>query len=409
MLWIFVAGMIAVHAFFLWRVRAGIERGDPDFTVFYTAGRMLRLGLGAHLYDPRAQQTVQAEFAKNFDVRRGPLPYIHPPFEALVFLPLTYFPYSRAFVLWDLLNLGILFGVGYFLRRWLPGLQRASVMEWVLLSLAFFPVFANFHQGQDAILLLLVLTLSFQALGRDADFLAGSWLGIGVFKYHLILPLALILAVWRGKKLLTGFGLVAVAEVLTSCLLVGWRGVLPYPAYAWRVVSVPALGGIPMRQQPNLVGVLGGWVSFRGPGWLLPVVVGGFSVVLTIAVVKLRPVVVEKQSLKLGLACAVITALLVGYSTNTYDLSLLIVPLAVTLDYNFGDGVSHASRRLSLLVPAIPLLVSPVWFFLWMRFERINLMGLVLLWWVYVIRAELFRLKQSGSILRADAQREVHA
>src|SRR5215467_15954971 len=95
MLWIFVAGMIAVHAFFLWRVRAGIERGDPDFTVFYTAGRMLRRGLGAHLYDPRAQQTVQAEFAKNFDVRRGPLPYIHPPFEALVFLPLTYFPYSN--------------------------------------------------------------------------------------------------------------------------------------------------------------------------------------------------------------------------------------------------------------------------------------------------------------------------
>ena len=400
--------MIAVHLFFLWRVRARIEQGDPDFTVFYTAGRMLRQGLGPHLYDPRAQREVQAGFAKDFDVRRGPLPYIHPPFEALVFLPLTYLPYPQAFVVWNLLNLGMLFGVGLVLRRWLPSLRRVSVVGWVLLSLAFFPVFANFHQGQDAILLLLLVSLSFRALDRDADFLAGCWFGFGVFKYHLTLPLALILAVWRGRKLFSGFAVSSAAEVAISCALVGWKGVFEYPAYAWRVVSEPALGGIPPRQMPNLLGLLGGWFSFGGSRWVLPVVVGACSAALMIRVCGLRGLVQEKERFRLGLACAVMAALLVGYSTNSYDLSLLMVSLSVVVDYGLRTEPGHFAKTLRLMVPAVPLLISPLWFFLWMRWERINLMGLFLLWWVYVIRKELHRLTDSSSTIHSDARLEAH-
>jgi hypothetical protein len=408
LLWIFVAAMITVHLFFLWRVRDGIERGDPDFTVFYTAGRMLRQGLGSYLYDARAQRVVQAEFAKDFDVRRGPLPYIHPPFEALVFLPFTYLPYLHAFVLWNLLNLGMLFGVGLVMRRWLPSLRGFSVVEWVWLSLAFFPVFANFHQGQDAILLLLLITLSFHALDRDADFLAGCWLGFGVFKYHLILPLALILALWKGRKLFSGLAVISAAEVAISCALVGWRGLVQYPAYAWRVVSEPAFGGIPPRQMPNLLGLFGGWFCFSGSRWVLPAVVGACSVGLMIAVAGLRGVIHEKARFRLGLACAVIASLLVGYSTNSYDLSLLVVPLSVVFDYGIQAGPGDFAKRRRLLVPALPLLISPLWFFLWMRWERLNLMGLLLLWWVYVIRKELLRLKDPGATLHSAERLEAH-
>lgn len=401
--------MIAIHAFFLWSVRGGIERGDPDFTVFYTAGSMLRHGLGQQLYDPRAQQVAQAEFAQNLDIRRGALPYIHPPFEALVFLPLTYFPYPQAFLVWNVLNLGMLFGVGCLLTRWLPWLQQVSVVGWVLLSLTFFPVFANFHQGQDAILLLLVVTLSFRALERDADFLAGCWLGFGLFKYHLILPLALILVVWRGKKFLSGFAVIALADLAISCVLVGWRAVAQYPSYAWRVVSQPAFGGIPPRQMPNLLGLLGGWFSVGASPWLLPVVVGGCSLALIIVVAGLRNFIWEKESFRLCFACAVTTALLVGYSTNSYDLSLLIVPLAIIFEYSFGAKSRKLLKKKALLAPVTPILISPLWFFLWMGFQRTNVMGFFLLWWVYAIRSELLRLKKSESTLHSGARLEAHA
>ena len=118
--------ILATHVFFLWAVRDRIARGDPDFTVFYTAVNILREGRGAELYNASTQDAVQRQFTANSDIRRGPLPYIHPPFEALVFLPLTFLPYTAAFVVWNLINVGMLSGVWLLLRSSVEVLRRIS-------------------------------------------------------------------------------------------------------------------------------------------------------------------------------------------------------------------------------------------------------------------------------------------
>ena len=383
-----MAAIVGTHVFFLWRVRERIERGDPDFTVFYTAGKMLRQGLGPQLYHPHAQQAVQATFTRDLDIRRGPLPYIHPPFEALVFLPLTFLPYPTAFALWNLINLGLLFGVMLLLSRSLTSLQKFGAGHAVLLSLAFFPVFANFHQGQDAILLLLIVTLTFRALERDRDLLAGCWLGFGLFKYHLILPLALIVVVWRGKKFFAGFSVIGTALVLISVKLVGWKGALEYPKFAWQVVSEPAFGGIPPRQLLSLFGLLGGLGLDKSWQYVVQAAVAVTSVTLLVVTAKMRKLAAHDWSFRLCFTSAVITALLVGYSTNSYDLSLLVVPLAIVADYAFRNSAS-ATR---VFIPIIPLLVSPLWFFLWMQWQRIYLMAFFLLWWLWTILSEIRHL-----------------
>jgi hypothetical protein len=381
--------MLATHLFFLWRVREQIARGDPDFTVFYTAGKMLREGQGAQLYSSRAQLAVQSEFARNSDIRRGPLPYVHPPFEALVFLPLTLLPYPYAYALWNLIDVAILFGVALLLRKSLASLQAVSVWQMVLLSLAFFPIFANFHQGQDAILLLLVVTLSFRALDREADLLAGCWLALGLFKYHLILPFALILVFWRGKRFTLGFAAMSSALLLISLGLVGWKGALQYPVYAWRVISGPAFGGIPPRQIPNLFGLLAGWQFSQRIGSVTQVSVATVSVALLVIVAtSLRKWAQGATLSRFCIAAAVIASLLVGYSTNTYDLSLLVVPLAVIANYALATG--RDVKR--LLIPVIPLFVSPLWFFLWMRWQRINVMAVFLVWWLFALISEVRNL-----------------
>ena len=382
--------MIATHIFFLWRVRDRIARGDPDFTVFYTASNILRKGLGPQLYNPRVQLAVQAEFARNSDIRRGPLPYIHPPFEGLFFLPFTFLPYTYAFTAWNLINLAFLFGVAVLLKDSLLSFHAIPVWQMVVLCLAFFPIFANFHQGQDAILLLLVVTLSFRALDHDADFLGGCWLAFGLFKYHLILPLALILALWRGRRFILGFGLVSSAVVLISLTLVGWKGTLQYPAYAWNVVSHPAFGGIPPGQLPSLYGLLAGWSFSQQAGSAVHTVVAAGSVTLLMILAPLRKYARSQGLFRLCFACAVIAALLVGYSTNSYDLSLLVLPLAMIANCLLEDPL----YRKTLLAPVIPLLVSPLWFFLWMRWQRINLMALFLLWWLFALITEVRRFRR---------------
>lgn len=380
--------------FFLWSVRGRIDKGDPDFTVFYTAGKMLRQGLSPQLYDARAQQAVQQEFATDSDLRRGPLPYIHPPFEAVPFVPLTFLPYHDAFLLWNVLNLGLLWGVAVLLRGSLPRMCQVAVLDWILAFVAFFPVFTNFLQGQDAILLLLVIVLGFRSLNRGAHFLGGCWLGLGVFKFHLVIPLILILAVWRGRRMVLGFAATAAAATLLSLAIVGWHGALRYPGFAWSVVSTPGHGQTPLGLVPNLLGLVTGWPLLDDLGWLRWVV-AAISAGLLFAVARLKTFANDPRLFKLSFACAVTAAVLVGYNTNIHDLSLLILPLALIADHCV-PLLPWSPEKTRIVVPIVPLLVSPLWFFLWMRWERTNLMALFLLWWLYAIRREILRMRQDA-------------
>jgi hypothetical protein len=380
--------VVSFHILFLWNLRGRAKKGDPDFTVYYTAARILREGHGHSLYDPGTQLAAQREFTANSDIRRGPLPYIHPPVEALIFWPLTFLPYFTALELWNALNLFSLMVIWLLLRRALPSLQKIAFGDWMLLSLAFFPVLANFHQGQDAILLLLLLVLGFRALDRNSDFAAGCWFGLGVFKYHFVIPLFLILGLWRGRRFIFSFCTTAASMALISLAIVGWRGALQYPVYAWRVVSMPSLGGLPPSLTPNLLGLLAA-VPFFHQGWPLRSATLIASLGLLLAVAFMGRSKGDRPRSRLNFAAAVIASLLAGYSTNTYDLSLLLLPLAIVANNCLTDDCPKSSTAKFTLLPVLPLLVSPLWFVLWLHWWRTNFMAVFLLLWIYAIWREL--------------------
>jgi Glycosyltransferase family 87 len=384
----FLLAVLGLHAFLLWNVRGRVQKGDPDFTVYYTAARILREGRAAALYDAATQQAVQWEFATDTDIRRGPLPYIHPPSEALIFLPLTYLNYTAAFWLWNVVNLLLLTVIAQLLQRSVPSLGVIPLWQWVVAWLAFFPVFANFLLGQDAILLLLVLVLAFRALERDAMFLAGCWLGLGMFKYHFVIPIVVILAVWRGWRLIAGFSATCSLLGLLSLTIVGWHGALLYPAYAWRVVSVPGHGQTPPGLMANFLGLFTGWPWPANVARGLQFAVAVASLALLIVVARMRRFARDQYFFRLSFGCAVIAAVLVGYNTNMHDLCLLVLPLALLADHCAAGSTGWPQTR-ALLVPVLPLLISPLWIFLWLAWGKVNLMALFLLWWLYAMRKEI--------------------
>src|SRR5579862_7213471 len=394
---LFLVAMVATHAFFLWNLRHVMAHGDPDFTVYYTAGRMLREGQGHQLYDSHAQLAMQRQFATRAETHNNPLPYIHPPFEALVFLPLTFLPYTAAFFLWNLLNLGFLIGVVHLLRAAVQCLRLISPVDLYMALLAFFPVFANFHQGQDAILLFVLVLLAFRAWDQKHDFAAGLWIGAGLFKYHLILPLAVVLILWRGRKFLLGLLTTASAGILISLALVGWHQVLKYPGFTWHILSQPLLGRIPFRQLPNLLGLIGGWSSQEYSGWLLPATVLVCSILLLLVAVRMGRFAVNPSLARMAFAFALTSALFVGYSTNTYDLCLLVLPIVLVIDHVLRESADPASRRMALIVPILPLLLSSLWFYLWMRWVHINVIAIFIFWWLYAMREEILRMRAAAA------------
>src|ERR1700743_1177071 len=90
---VFVAAMVIIECGIFWNLREKLAQGYQDFTAFYAAGLSVRQGHGAEIYDPVEQWRAQRQFASNVAIRPGPLPYLHPPFEALLFAPFTLMAY----------------------------------------------------------------------------------------------------------------------------------------------------------------------------------------------------------------------------------------------------------------------------------------------------------------------------
>ena len=94
------------------------------------------------------------------------MPYNHPPFEALLFVPFTLLEYWPAYLVWTALNLIMLAISVLILRRQFPQLGAVPPLVLGLGATAFFPVVSGIFQGQDVILLLFLFVLAVVCLDR---------------------------------------------------------------------------------------------------------------------------------------------------------------------------------------------------------------------------------------------------
>src|SRR5215470_5490300 len=159
---IYLAAMLFLNCSLLWQTRQLIIEGLPDFSIFYTAAKIVRQGDGARLYNDDLQRDVQAAFSpRGLELRGSVLPYNHPPFEAIMFLPLAGFSYLTGYSLWLAINLLLLTALVYIMRPCLPNLQQLPFWFWILASFSFFPIFSSLIKGQDSVLLLFLSSLVF--------------------------------------------------------------------------------------------------------------------------------------------------------------------------------------------------------------------------------------------------------
>lgn len=381
-----LAGSLIIQSFLFWQERNLIAKGYPDFTIFYSAGLMVRQGLGHQLYDYALQFQSQRSFAPDVEIRRTALPYNHPPFEALIFSPLTFLRYQVAFVIWNFLNLGMLGAVTMLLRSQIPILLKRSPAVWLLGLLGFFPVFACLLQGQDAILLLLLEALAFTALKRNSDFLCGWWLGVGSFRIQLVLPLVLVFLGWKRRKILLGFLAACLIVGIVSVGIVGWNEAVHYPASVMRMERVVEQSSM-VPSMPNLRGLVEGWpVSSRFPTLSLALVFA-LSFVLLFFVIAARGRGFHRHS-ELYFALASVTALLISYHAFSHDLVLLVIPLVVVVNL-ISEAEFRSSFDPALVLPVVLLLTTPFYFVLWLYLFHLNLIALVLLLWLPAIRMHI--------------------
>jgi hypothetical protein len=389
---LFLTGMFLLHIIVACRSRDLVRKGYPDFTALYSAGKIVSQGLGNQLYDSRTQYRIQQEFAAGVSIRQGPLPYIHPPWEALILVPFTWFSYPVAYLLWNVVNVLILLSMPCLLQNDLPKLKPISALFWLFVSLAFYPIFFDLLQGQDILPLLFFFTLAFISLKQNKDLAAGCWLGLGLFRFHLVLPLVFILMLHkRGKALL---GLVSIAAVLAviSIAVIGWNAALSYPSFVWHVETVMGHGAIVPVDMPNLRGLLHTFLAAHSSKLVIQSVVAFLSIALLLFASSRWRVAREGTEFDLGFALALVITILVSYHANTYDLALLFLPILLLTNHLASRGWRDAWSRITLLVPMLLLFVSPLHMLLLQKYGKLSLLTPLLLLWAWGLAAEISRL-----------------
>ena len=383
---IFFCAMILGYVWMAPKVYGYAKSGYADFSHFYTAGQILHRGQGRQLYDSAVQTEVQREFSHAAVVRNRAFPYLRAPFQALMFVPLTYLSYVRAYQVWILLC-GILVAVAaHFLRTRIPELQTYSWWVYYPAYFAFLPIAYGFALGQDCALMLLLVVLFVVALREGKDFGAGCLLGLALIKFQLILPLVLILLLKKQFRVLAGFSVVASVLVAISAWIVGWDGLIAYPGYLQRLNHVPAAAAIFPGMMPSLRGLIEGWMNPLRSSFTLDILTGVISLATLVWAASQWDATSPRTSkvYLAGVASALLAALLAGYHAFSYDLSLLCPVTLLASASALQDVDLDVSTRRILLLGAGGLLFAPLYLLLIWK-ARLNLMAIfpMLLLWGY--------------------------
>src|SRR6185503_3160846 len=279
-------------------------------------------------YNYDTQREVQRPLFPGVETREDALPWVHPAFETLIYVPLTFLSYSKAIATWILINVFILVLLSGWLPSYLPSRKMLARILLLLSILATFPVLVTLIQGQDCILLLLLYALAFICLKKDRPALAGCILAFGLFKFQLVMPFAAILLLQRQWKFISGFAVASIVPIVGSVVIAGSSGTMEYLRFLLRFSQSPLdQFEIEPSKMPNIRGILysvtGGALSNK---YLFIATIIGSIVLIAWAIKATR-----SSTLEVRFAIAMLVSLSASYYLFVYDLTLAVLPLFLVI------------------------------------------------------------------------------
>ena len=335
-------------------------RGHADFLQLCVAGHMVRTGHRTQLYDYAEQTYLQNMLVSNDELA---VPFIRPAYQALLFVPFSLLPYRAAYLAFLFLNLLLLAVAFLLLQPRMRGLSRVWSGLPPALFLGFYPVSLALMQGQDSILLLVLLAGALVSVEQDREFVRGLLIGLGLFKFQIVTPIVLLFLLWRRWRFAKGFAASAMLVSLLSLLTIGWSQSVVFGRSLLSVgAGLPGATGainFPLRItiMANLRGLIYGLASSRAPWlWLQAVTILLSLLILILIWVRGRGQWQGDAALVLAITASVV----VSYYLFIHDLSILLIPIVLTLNRFIGrDGAGEPFALATAVLSAL-LFVAPM-------------------------------------------------
>jgi alpha-1,2-mannosyltransferase len=189
-----------------------------DFLNLYTGASLALEGNFAHLHSPVVQLARERQFVPSLPTL---VPFVRPPFYALLLAPLALIPFGIAFWVWLAVQCALLFGCwAWALSRWGP--------DALIFGALYLPTALGIASGQDCLVMLAILIATYALSEKGSHFASGATLGLGLIKFHMFLLWPLVLLIQRRWRMMLGACAAVAAESLVSLWLSGWRGIAEY-------------------------------------------------------------------------------------------------------------------------------------------------------------------------------------
>lgn len=314
------------------------RQSRADFRAYYYSGQMLRAGRAHDLY-------------AHYDAVNVTSAFIHPAYESLLFLPMSFVSMLAAHALWVVLNCIVILLIVRVISPAL--LHLRTVLPWLPLAMfaAYLPVNEALMQGQDSLLLALLISCCFMKLRNHESFVAGILLGLGVFRFQFLAITIILFLLWKRWRFVAGFCLSGALAFLVSTALVGWRGQVQYFHLLTRLADPNQQ---PMSHMVNLRALLG------VAGISSPIALAALSAVGVLLLARVG----RRQTSDSQFLLAIAAACLLSFHAFLHDLSLLIIPLIFICDQAFEmEKFLHlAVLAFVLALPTVlAILGLPLW------------------------------------------------
>jgi hypothetical protein len=189
-------------------------------------------------------------------------------------------------------------------------------------------------------------------LKRGSENLAGCVLALGLFKFQFVFPFIVILLLRRKWPVIRGFALVAVLLALVSIGISGFQVIAAYPRFLFFDSAYQKVAGFNPKYMPNIRGLLYLIVDGRLGKPAFGLLVAIFSaLVLWMAAKNWRD-----EELGLSFSAGLIATLLSSYHLYNYDLTLLLLPIAIVCGELATRGrlLSATALNVALIALFIP-------------------------------------------------------
>ena len=330
-----------------------------DYSCFYIAGKILDDHPSGELYDFRFQSELLHSLMTKISLTEE-LPYINPPFFALIFKPLSRLPYMVSYFVWIIVSVILYVFAFELIWKTLDSMPPKTSNISLLLALSFEPFLIETVLGGNSSAVGFVawaLFLYFWHLKKDL--MSGLSLGILLYKPTFLVIMLPMLLIARKIKILLGFSICSIVIILLSVVTVGYETSIEYVRLLFGV-SNTVLRSEEIFRTWKYVDIF----SFSRLlfGTLSP------AVLVLIVIASLVPIIysiklwwkincLNKSSQEFLKASAITLTTIINLHFAIYDTVILVLSILLTVNALYRNSTVQNSTELSPVFKVLLMLI----------------------------------------------------